>query len=188
VVPSWGVWTLRHEDDLDLDLRTLTFRFIRAYEGPFRSPESLERYREGGTGTVQGKADANKLREIEFWENASDGISDIAARTSTDKFHAEFAELEKRLAKGPFLMGPDLTVLDVAWFIYANRVNLAGFPLDRLHPRVYEWFNGLAERKAFARETALPEKAAQAIDAHQQELHRTGKSLSDVAEGGPTHC
>ena len=134
---------------------------------------------------MHGEVDAKKLREIEFWEDASGGISDAAAKASTGKFLQEFAELEERLAESTFLLGPDLTALDVAWFIYANRLHLVGYPFARLHPHVHGWFKGLTERQEFAKEVALPEKAAQAIEAHQEELHRTGKSLSDVAGFGP---
>ena len=31
------------------------------------------------------------------------------------------------------------SVLDIAWFIYANRLALAGYPIARLHPRLGAW-------------------------------------------------
>ena len=46
---------LRHEDDLHLDLRTITFRFTQPRGKEPRSKETLKNYMERGTGTVGGK-------------------------------------------------------------------------------------------------------------------------------------
>ena len=175
---------LKHEDDLHLDLRTLTFRFMRPYKGPFRSAEALDQYRAGGSGTVLGKADANKQREIEFWESAADGIPDDAAKRSTEAFIEALSKLDEDLADQPYLLGERLTVLDIAWFIYANRLSLVGYPLEVLHPRVNAWFRGLAERPDFASEVGLPPAAADALNDFQSELRATGRALSDVAALG----
>ena len=51
---------LRHEDDLHLDLRTLSFRFVFDRPGPPKSAEMLARYAENGSGTVQGAQDREK--------------------------------------------------------------------------------------------------------------------------------
>jgi len=49
-------------------------------------------------------------------------------------------------------MGDALSVLDIAWFIYAHRLSLAGYPLPRLHPRVHAWKEKLGARPEFAKE------------------------------------
>ena len=51
---------LRHEDDLHLDLRTLSFRFVFAPPGPPKPAAALESYQANGTGTVQGLKDREK--------------------------------------------------------------------------------------------------------------------------------
>ena len=61
-----------------------------------------------------------------------EGFTDDAARASAQKFRAEFDALDKRLAQQRYLMGADLSVLDIAWFIYAHRLSLAGYPFARL--------------------------------------------------------
>jgi hypothetical protein len=45
---------LKHEDDLHLDLRTLSFRFVFNPPGPPKTPEQLKKYRTNGTGTLKG--------------------------------------------------------------------------------------------------------------------------------------
>ena len=51
---------LKHEDDLHLDLRTLSFRFVFAPPGPPKPAEALASYAANGSGTVQGAKDRDK--------------------------------------------------------------------------------------------------------------------------------
>ena len=146
---------LRHEDDLHLDLRTLSFRFVFAPPGPPKSAEALASYAANGSGTVQGVKDHEKDIQIAFWERAAkEGITDAQARASAQKFRQEFDKLDQQLAKTPYLMGDKLSVLDIAWFIYAFRLSLAGYPFARLHPHVAAWEAKLRAQPEFAREIA----------------------------------
>ena len=173
---------LQHEDDLHLDLRTLSFRFVFAPPGPPKSAEDLKKYAANGSGTVLGKKDPAIAHQIDFWERfANEGITDQAARASALKFRDAFNELEQRLAKHPYLLGNAPTVLDIAWFIYANRLALAGYPLARLHPKVGAWFAELRRRPEFSKEIQLPPPLAERFDATRREHAQAGKSLELVA-------
>src|ERR1700676_846110 len=57
---------LKHEDDLHLDLRTLSFRFVFAPPGPPKPAAALASYLANGAGTVQGAKDHEKQVQIEF--------------------------------------------------------------------------------------------------------------------------
>jgi glutathione S-transferase len=152
---------LKHEDDLHLDLRTLSFKFVFAPPGPPKPADMLKSYAENGSGTVQGRPDPEKAVQIAFWERAAkDGITDAAARASARKFRAEFDVLDRRLATQPYLLGNDLSVLDIAWFIYAYRLELAGYPFARLHPHVNVWKGRLAGWPEFSKEVAGTRKPA----------------------------
>jgi glutathione S-transferase len=143
---------LKHEDDLHLDLRTLSFRFVFAPPGPPKPAEALQSYAANGSGTVQGMRDRDKDIQIEFWQRAAkEGFTDERVRASAH---------DKRLAQQPYLMGKDLSVLDIAWFIYAYRLSLAGYPLKRLHPHVAAWEERLRARPEFAKEIAGTRKPA----------------------------
>ena len=86
---------LGQEDELHLDLRTLTFRFTQPRGKEPRSKETLQQYRDGGSGTVLGMADSDKEREIDFWETVAElGITDDAIRTSVGRFKTKFEELD----------------------------------------------------------------------------------------------
>jgi len=173
---------LKHEDDLHLDLRTLSFRFVFAPPGPPKPAEALKNYAANGTGTVQGIQDREKTVQIEFWQRAAkEGFPDDRARASAQKFRAEFDALDKRLAKQPYLMGDAISVLDIAWFIYANRLALGGYPFARLHPHVHAWVEKLAARPEFAKEVAMPPEAVQRLEATRQSQAAAGQSLEQVA-------
>ena len=74
---------LKHEDDLHLDLRTLSFRFVFAPPGPPKPAAALESYIVNGSGTVQGAKDREKQVQIEFWQRAArEGFTDAQARAS----------------------------------------------------------------------------------------------------------
>ena len=153
-----------------------------ARPGPPKPAEALKSYAGNGSGTVRGVKDRDKEMQIEFWERAAkEGFTDQAARTSARKFRAELDALDQRLAKQPYLLGGSLSALDIAWFIYANRLILAGYPIARLHPRVGAWFDKLAERPEFAKEVAMPPEAEERIKATRRAHAEAGKSLEMVA-------
>jgi len=173
---------LRHEDDLHLDLRTLSFRFVFNPPGPPKPAAMLESYAAHGTGTVQGTRDREKDVQIEFWQRAAkEGFPDERARASAQKFRAEFDALDKRLAVAPYLMGEALSVLDIAWFIYAHRLSLGGYPLARLHPQVHAWREKLGARPEFAREIVMPPEAKARIEATRRAHAAAGQTLEAVA-------
>ena len=173
---------LKHEDDLHLDLRTLSFRFVFAPPGPPKPDEALKSYAANGTGTVQGTKDRDKEIQIEFWERAArEGFTDERARVSAQTFRAEFDALDKRLAQHPYLMGDTLSVLDIAWFIYAHRLSLAGYPLTRLHPGVSAWVEKLRVRPEFSKEIAMPPESVTQLEATRRAQTQGGKTLETVA-------
>ena len=170
---------LKHEDDLHLDLRTLSFRFVFAPAGPPKPAAALESYIAHG-GTVQGVKDHEKQVQIEFWQRAArEGFTDAQARASALKFRAEFDALDKTLAKQPYLMGGHLSVLDIAWLIYEHRLSLAGYPFERLHPHVHAWAERLRAMPEFANEVTQLRYSAEQLDT----IRRTqfGKTLEMIA-------
>jgi glutathione S-transferase len=173
---------LKHEDDLHFDLRTLSFRFVFAPPGPPKPAEALKSYAANGSGTVQGAIDRDKHVQIEFWERAAkEGFTDERARASARKFRTEFDAMDKRLAQQPYLMGEALTVLDIAWLIYAHRLSLAGYPFERLHPHVFAWNERLSSRSEFAKEIELLRHSKEELERVRRAQEKTGNTLEAVA-------
>jgi glutathione S-transferase len=173
---------LKHEDDLHLDLRTLSFRFVFAPPGPPKPAAALQSYAANGSGTVRGMVDRDKQLQIEFWQRAAkEGFTDAAARASAQKFRVEFDAIERRLARQPYLMGEALSVLDIAWLIYAHRLALAGYPFERLHPHVFAWKERLSARPEFAKEIELLRHSREQLAAVRQAQERSGQTLEAIA-------
>ena len=171
---------LKHEDDLHLDLRTLSFRFVFAPPGPPKPAAALESYIRNGAGTVAGAKDHQKDVQIEFWQRAAkEGFTDERARTSARKFRDEFDKLDRTLANQPYLMGDDLSVLDIAWLIYEHRLTLAGYPFARLHPHVHAWAERLRAMPEFAKEVGQLRHTPEQLDAVRRA--QAGKTLEAVA-------
>jgi glutathione S-transferase len=171
---------LKHEDDLHLDLRTLSFRFVFAPPGPPKSAAALASYAANGTGTVQGVKDKEKRIQIEFWQRAAtEGFTDAKARASAQRFRAEFEKLDRTLAKQPYLLGEALSVLDIAWLIYQNRLALAGYPFARLHPHVKAWADRLGAMPEFAKEIEQLRHSPEQLTAVRR--LQSGQSLEIVA-------
>src|SRR5882724_2897284 len=167
---------LRHEDDLHLDLRTLSFRFVFAPPGPPKPAAALESYIANGAGTVRGAPDHEKQVQIEFWQRAArEGFTDAQARASALKFRAAFDALDTSLTKQLYLMGDHLSVLDIAWLIYEHRLSLAGYPFERRHPHVHAWAEKLRAMPEFAKEVSQLRHSAEELDAVRRT--QAGKTL-----------
>ena len=173
---------LEQEDELHLDLRTITFRFTQPRGKEPRSKETLQQYRDGGSGTVRGMADSDKEREIDFWETVAElGITDDAIRTSVGRFKTKFEELDNSLIENINLLGETVTVFDVAWVIYVNRLLRCGYPLERLHPNLDRWFWSLRNRQEFDKELTVSPDLQKVVEDHHALQRKSGTTLVDVA-------
>jgi glutathione S-transferase len=173
---------LHHENDLHLDLRTLTFRFTQPRGKTPRTAADLNNYRNGGSGTVRGKVDPDKIREIEFWEKAAtQGITNQAIKKSAARFRVSLEELDHLLTKNQYLLSNTLSILDIAWFIYVNRLVRCGYPMEKLHPNVNSWFQRLRKEPEFAKEIIVPPEIQKAVEANHRQQQETKTTLVDVA-------
>ena len=151
---------LAFEDSLHADLRNLTFGFL-IRPPKLKSDEDLDAYARLGSGTVGGVADTQRPKEIAFWKHyGTSGVADDDARASAAKFRAAFDELGGSLADSAFLMGDNISLIDIAWFVYAERLRLAGYPFARLHPALADWLERMRAVPEVAREVALPPPVA----------------------------
>ena len=73
-----------------------------------------------------------------------------------------------------------LSVLDIVWFIKANRLTLAGYPIDRLHKNVADWYQRLANMPEIAKEVALLPSMKAKFDATRAQHVADGVNLEAV--------
>ena len=173
---------LKHEDELHLDLRALSFRFVFNPPHNPKSPEDLKVYATAGSGTVNGKKDDRVGVEIDFWETYADGgITDEVAKAAAEKFRSIFNELDEILGNQEYLLPEGLSVLDIAWFIYANRLGLAGYPIGRLHPNLGKWYERMEQMPEIAKEIELPPPVREKFAATRAKHLAEGMHLEAVA-------
>jgi hypothetical protein len=72
-------------------------------------------------------------------------------------------------------------VLDIAWFIYANRLANGGYPLRRLHPRLATWKEKLGARPEFNKEVASPPSVMEGMAATRKAQEAAGQTMEQVA-------
>jgi glutathione S-transferase len=173
---------LRHEDDLHIALRTVSFRFMIRPALPPKSIAELASYAATGSGTVEGHPDSAKLREKAFWEQfLHGGISDPTTREAIHSFRAAFDDLENKLQTSDFIMGNSLTVVDVAWAVYVNRLVLCGYPLKRMHPALMHWYDQICVIPEFRAELVMSKAELSTILVNQVSLEQVALELAQIA-------
>jgi glutathione S-transferase len=108
---------LAFEDSLHHDLRRLTFRYIIPHALGKKNPSTIDA-KEQFEGTIQGKADENKSKEILFWKSHyQNGITDDEIIESANKFKNIYEDFDKTLKNQKYLKGDKFTVVDFAWYV-----------------------------------------------------------------------
>ena len=146
---------LKEEDDLHLDIRNISFRFLFGKLARKR-PSSIKKF-EDYEGTIEGKRDSHKVKEVNFYNDfLKQGIPVDALKQSVTKFIKVYERFEQDLANQEFLLGEEVSVLDIAWFIYTHRLDLAGYDFKKRHRAVYNWYLNLLGKEAFKKEIEEP--------------------------------
>lgn len=169
---------LVEEDALHHDLRHLSFRYVHGRTGSTKTEALMQAYRSGGT--IGDTPDPKKEAEIAFYERlGSQGLDDATCRTSALRFRAAFERFEGTLASNPpYLLGAEPTVIDIAWFVYAYRLVLGGYPLATLHPRLCQWFEMCRTLPGWEDEVAPPPALSQKIEATRKAQQESGKTMA----------
>lgn len=171
---------LRIEDDLHLDLRTLTFRFvIPTPPGEMKSKKALRQLRDHD-GVIVGQPDPRKAKELAFWEAANaNGITDDQVKCATMRFQKEFAILDRVLGHSRYMIGDTLTIIDIAWYVYGARLRLAGYPLEH-HSNLVRWFDALDAKEEFHSEVTPPKSLSERIKQKQLKAKKAQQTLPDI--------
>ena len=145
---------LAFEDSLHHDLRRLTFRYIIPHALGKKNPSTIDA-KEQFEGTIQGKADENKSKEILFWKNHyQNGITDDEIIESANKFKNIYEDFDKTLKNQKYLKGDEFTVVDLAWYVSTKRLAMAGIPIGK-YKNVQKWFSNLDNDANFKKEIKI---------------------------------
>ncbi|ARN74546.1 glutathione S-transferase family protein [Oceanicoccus sagamiensis] len=175
---------LQLEDELHIDLRNITLRFTAPSKLMQRSKEQLVQYESAGTGTIGGSLDSHKKEELEYWQQFSinGGVTDAQVITSCKNFQQALDGLDFRLEKNNYLLGENISMADIAWFVTINRIVLAGYPLQQLHPRLAAWLRQLLQMPAFSKEAKAPLVQVLASKLIRMRDALRGKTLNSIVK------
>ena len=107
--------------------------------------------------TFHGNEDSEDDANRKFWENYKKaGITDEDVTKSLLSLKLHLDEINEKLTHHTYILGNELTLPDIAWFIYVSRLKAARYPIHILHPNVNDWFESLLKKEVFATETKTP--------------------------------
>jgi glutathione S-transferase len=142
---------LDYEDSLHFDLRRLTFRYLVPHILGKKDPKKID-FKESHDGTIQGKSDAFKEKEISFWKKHYDlGITDNEVIKSGNKFKDIYSKFDSILKNQNYLKGDEFTIVDLAWYVSTKRLYAAGIPIYK-YKNVKNWFDKLDKDNNFKKE------------------------------------
>jgi len=145
---------LKFEDNLHVDIRNITFKFLVPRflnKGKSVQPKAKNK------ATLNGELDSMDDVNRNFWEQyEKHGIKDEDASRSLIRFRTALEDLNDQLEDNQYILGAELSLVDVAWFIYATRIQHANYPIKRLHPNVFGWYERLYANNVFRKEVKRP--------------------------------
>ena len=168
---------LKFEDNLHVDIRNITFKFLVPRflnKGKSVQPKAKNK------ATLNGELDSMDDVNRNFWEHyAKYGITDEDASRSLIRFRTALEDLNDQLEDSPYILGAELSLVDIAWFIYATRIQHANYPLQRLHPNVSGWYERLYANVLFRKEVRRPLIMQFVLYVHSLILRLKGRSIED---------
>ena len=168
---------LKFEDNLHVDIRNITFKFLVPRflnKGKSIQPKAKNK------ATLNGELDSMDDVNRNFWEHYEKyGITDEDASRSLIRFRTALEDLNDQLEDSPYILGAELSLVDIAWFIYATRIQHANYPLQRLHPNVSGWYERLYANVLFRKEVRRPLIMQFVLYVHSLILRLKGRSIED---------
>ena len=141
------------ENELHLDIRNITFKFLVP---KFLNNVKIQE-KSVSKATLHGTNDSEDDANREFWKNyKKKGIADEVATKSLFNFKLHLDEIDEKLSHHTYILGNELTLPDIAWFVYVSRLKAARYPIHILHPNVNDWFESLSKKEVFAEEIKIP--------------------------------
>ena len=168
---------LKFEDNLHVDIRNITFKFLVPQflnKGKSVQPKAKNK------ATLNGELDSMDDVNRNFWEHYEKyGITDEDATRSLICLRTALEDLNDRLEDSQYILGAELSLVDIAWFIYATRIQHANYPLQRLHPNVSGWYERLYANVLFRKEVRRPLIMQFVLYVHSLILRLKGRSIED---------
>jgi len=148
---------LIEENEIHLDLRNLTMKFIAPSFLMKKKEKDIENFKKASS-LIENKRDLGKDAQVNYHEKfiKNNGVLSESVNSSIEVFKDKLKAIETELVKNKYIVCDELTIVDIAWFIYLRRLETMGFRFDREYPNLNKWFTKLKKNKNFYNETLLP--------------------------------
>ena len=148
---------LEEEDGIHLDLRNLTMKFVAPTFLMKKKEKDIKNFEES-SNFVEGVEDKQKQIQLNFHKNfiKDNGISSSSIQKSINVFKEKLTKIDNELSKQKFIVSNQLTIVDIAWFVYLRRLESIGFTFKKNYPNLSKWYVELKNNENFLKETSLP--------------------------------
>lgn len=148
---------LTEENEIHLDLRNLTMKFIAPTFLMKKKEKDIENFKKASS-LIENKRDLGKDAQVNYHEKfiKNNGVLSESVTSSIEVFKDKLKAIENELVKNKYIICDELTIVDIAWFIYLRRLETMGFRFKREYPNLNKWFMKLKKNKNFYNETLLP--------------------------------
>ncbi len=169
---------LTEENDIHLDLRNLTMKFVAPTFLMKKKEEDIENFKKASS-LIENKRDLEKDAQINYHEKfiKNNGVLSESVTSSIEVFKDKLNAIENELVKNKYIICDELTIIDIAWFIYLRRLETIGFRFEMEYPNLNQWFLKLKKNKNFYKETLLPLPLTIISSIYKFYLSFTGESL-----------
>jgi glutathione S-transferase len=134
------------EDITHDHLRVVTMHYLAPSKMMRKSNQHLKAYEENGAQNTY------REQQVKWWRQFSnEGISEHQIHMAIECFHSAFLQLHNQLKNNRYLLGEQLSVVDISWFITLHRLVLAGYPLH-LYSHLDKYYQTLLKRPHFRSE------------------------------------
>lgn len=148
---------LKEENEIHIDLRNLTMKFIAPTFLMKKKEKDIENFKKASS-LIENKRDLGKDAQVNYHEKfiKNNGVLSESVTSSIEVFKDKLKAIENELVKNKYIICDELTIVDIAWFIYLRRLETMGFRFKREYPNLNKWFMKLKKNKNFYNETLLP--------------------------------
>ena len=169
---------LTEENEIHFDLRNLTMKFIAPTFLMKKKEKDIENFKKASS-LVENKRDLGKDAQVNYHEKfiKNNGVLSESVTSSIEVFKDKLKAIENELVKNKYIICDELTIVDIAWFIYLRRLETMGFRFEMEYPNLNKWFMKLKKNKNFYNETLLPLPLTIISSIYKFYLSFTGESL-----------
>ena len=131
---------LTEENEIHLDLRNLTMKFVAPTFLMKKKEKDIENFKKASS-LIENKRDLGKDAQVNYHEKfiKNNGVLSESVTSSIEVFKDKLKAIENELVKNKYIICDELTIVDIAWFIYLRRLETMGFRFEMEYPNLNKY-------------------------------------------------